>query len=129
MSLLLGFKNIYTGKLEVDGAVKVRLVLNKNSLSIPYELEEGTEVIGKIVGVYQKEDNLSRKIDVPQMIVKFILMDATSSSDSLYMEKDSWYRLRDYGILPDSSRIDILIEKVIVSGVEVEVFPKRIVKI
>ena len=48
MALSLSYKNLYAGILEIEDASKVRIVIDKNVLSIPYELEENTKILGGI---------------------------------------------------------------------------------
>ena len=63
------------------------------------------------------------------MSITLILKSATSSADSLYIEKESWYKMRDYGIIPENFKIDLLLTHIILDGGNTEIFPKRTVEI
>lgn len=123
MSLLLSNKQLYTGKVDDDSVVKVRITIKKSLLSVPYELGEGTEIEGKIDVVRDKLDYIIPNI--PVIPINFILKELNSELDSLYIKKEFWPKLRDYGILPENNSVRVIITSIVSDGKKIEVYPNR----
>lgn len=123
MALLLKYKPIIYGLIIGDSRVsKFRISVGKNILSTPYELGEDAEVYGIIKKVYERDFAVP---NIPEIPVTFILKSANFALDSLYISKESWEKIRDYGILADKNEIIILITHAIKDGKKIEIYPNR----
>lgn len=129
---LLFRKNIFVGKYPPMGAAPVRISIPKNILSIPYELKEGDKLIGEIKGVYRKywDESYTLIPEIKPFKVEFVLKDLNSEVDSLYLLKEFWPVLRDYGVLPDEYSVKVEIEKAETKvGEKINIYPKRDVSV
>jgi len=128
MSLILSSAKLYTGRQAPTNAFPIRITIPKSSLSIPYELREGSKITGSIVQVYESLSlgGLSQITDIPKLDVEFILTSAGSELDSLYITNDSWKHLRDYGILPDKNWICVDLQvATTTNNTKIEIYPKK----
>ncbi len=123
---------LYSGVLPPLGATKAYIVVLKKYLSEPYELRDRTVLIGELVDVERltgfgptKDPNLPLS-ELKGKSLKFILrLGLLGEYDELYISKDSWPLLRDYGILPGEYLLTVKITKAIVDNKEIEIYPKR----
>ena len=127
MTLVLRAKNVYIGTSPPSASSNIRVSIEKSSLSIPYELGEEAEIYGKIISVRKRNGEILK--DIPAIDVKFLLKSANISQDSLYISEESWTKIRDYGILPEHSIIDVLLYYLIYEGKRVDIYPKRNVEL
>jgi hypothetical protein len=131
MALILENYDLYTGTLSIEGYSNIRVVLDAQSLRIPYEIKEkNTKVYGIIIKGYEKTNYSNNPmINIPVIDAVFLLTPASLGSDSLYISKETWHKLREYGILPDKAYITIIISDIEINGTKVKVYSQRDVKL
>ena len=105
------------------GAIGGYIFVNKNILAIPYELKAGTEVEAEISELCDSGGDTIKELTSKK--IKFILANGSSSRDFLFISKESWEEIRDYGVILDNSYISLKIIKTSLKGNEVLIYPKR----
>jgi len=127
MALILSKKRIYSGKKSSEEMSNVRVVVGKEVLSSPYDLLDGIKIKGRLLKVFESmHGGYSDVSEIPSFEVEMFLFSANNNSDSIYFSKNSWAKLRDYGVLADKFFVTIEIEEVEpVEGEIIKVYPKR----
>jgi len=131
MALIIETTKLYTGTLSIEGYSSLRIVINSETLRIPYEIKGNkVKVYGKITGCFENSFGSFTPIsNIPVIESEFLLTPASLGLDSLYISKDSWYKLREYGILPEKFYLTIYITDIEIDGNKVKVYSQRNVKV
>ncbi|MCK4475285.1 MAG: hypothetical protein KAU16_00990 [Methanophagales archaeon] len=115
-----------------EGAVRACLEVRKSNLSEPYELLDGTVVVGEIleikkfIGQLTHEEAEIIERELMSKKIEFILWVPTLGSvDWLYLTKKSWLIFRDCAILPEDYTIKVKLTEAKYNEETVEIFPKR----
>ena len=107
-----------------ENAVSAYLLVPSKYLSEAYELAEGSIIAGEILGI---TDLLGRDVEETEEVIGanilFVLVTAISN-DYLFISKDSWPLLRDYGIVAEDYRLRVKITSAKVNEEEIEIYPK-----
>ncbi len=132
MVLIINTVRLSAGSVLIEGYSNLRIVLNSESLRIPYEIKESrVKVYGKIVRCLESTEfgGLRAIPNIPEIESEFLLTSASLGLDSLYISKDTWHKLREYGILPEKAYLSIYITEVEINGKKVKVYSQRDVTI
>jgi hypothetical protein len=128
MALILEMKYFYGGTQKTEGASQIRLSIPKSILSTSYEIKEGTIIKGEIMKIYEKEEfggfRAVQGISLP-LKIELILISANIGTDSLYITKESWLKIRDFGFFAEKTLVDVKLESFLDSGKETPIYPKR----
>ncbi len=94
-----------------------------------YEIQIGAKILGKILKmvVFGTKDNLIYKEEISELSgksIEFIFGGTMLVHDKLYISKNSWKILRDYGALA-GSHISAKLEKAVIDSEEITIYPKR----
>lgn len=124
MSLIIDMKTVYKGENAPAECSPVRITLEKKYLSLPYNLDSDDKIIGEVNGIYNR---FGVPITTPgfKIAIMFKLFSANVTTDSLYITKDTWAVLRDYGVIPDDTMIGVKIIEVESHGVKTKIYPHR----
>lgn len=112
-------------------AVRVFLRVPKRLLSEPYELGDGAAVSGEILEVKKwlsspTEEEVSVFRELAGKSVEFALLtQILGTEDHLYLTRETWSLLRDYGILPEDYVLRVKLVKAEYEGKELDIYPKR----
>jgi hypothetical protein len=103
------------------------IIVPKNRLSQIYEIPNKSIVTGVILNISPLSNGLKELLNKE---IKFILgSDWAGDDDLLFISKESWEQLRDYGILPKQCTLKIKLTKVTFGGATTELYPKRDIQI
>ncbi len=105
-------------------AVNIRISIPSKYLSEPYELPNDALIFGEILDVYDWLGNPVK--DVDELVgseITFILR-RFFNTDYLYLSRNSWLILRDYGILPNEYQIKVKITSAKFDEEEIKIYPK-----
>ncbi|VVB82335.1 Uncharacterised protein [uncultured archaeon] len=97
--------------------------IDKNLLSVPYDIHKEVEVEGIIIESTNRNGEVFKELNKTK--ITFIFIEGSSSRDFLFISKDNWPNIRDYGVILGDSFISIKIEKIKVDGKEILIYPKR----
>lgn len=110
--------------LKPENAVSAYLLVPSKYLSEAYELVDGSIIAGEILGI---KDLLGRDVEGREEVIgakiSFVLV-TVFSNDYLYISKDSWPLLRDYGIIAEDYSLRVRITTATVNEEEIEIYPK-----
>jgi len=105
-----------------ERACYILIRLPSRWLSKPYELEEGDVALGKILEVRYGNEKLEELSGTP---ISFVLS-RVGNTDILYVHKDSWPKLRDYGVVHEGYFMEVELDAVVKpSGERIELYPMR----
>lgn len=58
--------------------------------------------------------------------IKFVLrVSIVGNIDQLFVSKDSWPLLRDYGIIPEDHGLKVRLKRMLIDQETIEIYPKR----
>ena len=107
-----------------ENATSVYLAVQDKYLSVPYELHEGSIITGQILGI---TDIMGRGVEeVKNLIgstITFVIVNVVGI-DYLFISRDSWPPLRDYGIVPEDYKLKVKIISARVNEEEIEIYPR-----
>ncbi|CAD6494794.1 MAG: hypothetical protein EMLJLAPB_00952 [Candidatus Argoarchaeum ethanivorans] len=110
--------------LKPENAASVYLAVQDKYLSVPYELHEGSIITGQILGI---TDIMGRGVEeVKNLIgstITFVIVNVVGT-DYLFISRDSWPLLRDYGIMPEDYKLRVKIISARVNEEEIEIYPR-----
>ncbi|VUT27789.1 MAG: hypothetical protein SYNGOMJ08_00340 [Candidatus Syntrophoarchaeum sp. GoM_oil] len=110
--------------LQPENAANAYLAVPSKYLSEAYELPEGSVITGEILGIM---DLMGRGVEEAKNLINstiiFVIMKVLGT-DYLYISRDSWPLLREYGILPDDYKLRVKIISARVNEEEIKVYPK-----
>jgi|GEM_PF-1040956 hypothetical protein len=88
-----------------------------------YELKSGSKVIGKVLELWVGKNQMEgfEGLEIELIYSKVLLFDA------LFFTPDAWNKLREFGVTV-GALITLRLEKAIVNGREILLYPKRDVK-
>ncbi len=136
MPLLIEARLEELGVRRPEGAASISLgfIITPRVLSRPYSLTEGDELVGRIVELYELREGLPSSDEALKELwgteIRLVLKPLLSG-DYLFLSETTWKILRDYGVVvPGNYVFRLEIHKAIrKSGKEVEIYPKRVVKV
>ena len=107
-----------------EKAVNIRITVPSKYLSEPYELPDNALIVGEILEIY---DWLGKPVkNIEELIgseITFILR-KFFNTDYLYLSRESWEILRDYGILPNEYQLKIKITTAKFGERIIRIYPK-----
>ncbi len=113
------------GIIVPEGAVDISLYVPRDRLSEPYELHDDAVIRGEISAI----EEIGKEFKADEIIgegIDFILhLGYIGYGDWLYISRDSWPLLRDYGILPKHFIITVRLEEIRTDKETIPIYPKR----
>ena len=140
MGLIL-LRGIQHSDIELSGREdydisKIFITIPKSFLSHSYEAIHYSSIEADVLDVYtqegwfshsQESENYLQQIQEEQLTLVFVSM--KMGVDRLYFDNESWFKYRDFGLLPEQSKIEIRITSVETDEGLTDVFPKMDVKV
>lgn len=125
--------HLFSGMRRPPGGSYFYFKVGNTYLSRVYEeLQDKTEIFGKILAIRELELNLVHasyeKINIPELEEKetnrFILM-INPDADWLYISQEDWHIIRDYGIIKGTYEIEVRIDYAVVGDKKIPIYPKK----
>lgn len=104
-----------------EKASRLYLLVHSDYLSEPYEIEDGEEILGKIIKVARESENFEYFKDKQ---IKFIFYKA-GIFDYLYISKENWEDFRDFGLINNFNISVSLYALVKRDDKYIQIYPKR----
>jgi len=98
------------------------LEVSKKYLSDYYSLHTNCKIFGEIIGIIGDENLYG----LEGMLVEFVLeVMPLGSVDNLFFSDKSWYEVRDYGIIPEETKLKVRLIEAVIDKERIRIFPKR----
>lgn len=119
-----------TVEVNIENATNIYIPLEKEYLSIPYELPNLSKIEAELLRIQSLEPLPPEDIELIKRLqgIAFeliLLRIKRGKHDLLFITNNSWIMIRDYGILPKKFAIRIKIIRAIYNGESVDIFPLR----
>ena len=109
-----------------EGAVNIFLYVPKDRLSELYELQDDVVILGEILEIEEIGKEFKEADEMVGKEIEFVVhLGALGSYDGLYLSRDSWPLLRDYGIFPDYFMIKVILKEIRSDEETIPIYPKR----
>ena len=125
MGLILKGKLESKGIIVPEGAVDIFLYVPKDHLSEPYELQDDAVIHGAISAIEEIGKEFKADEIIGEEIDFIVRVGYLGYSDWLYISRDSWPLLRDYGILSEDFIITVILKEIRTDGETIPIYPKR----
>ncbi len=113
------------GIIVPEGAVDIFLYVPKDCLSEPYELQDDAVIHGEISEIEEIGKEFKADEIIGEEIDLILRLGYLGYDDWLYISRDSWPLLRDYGILPEHFTITVSLKEIRTDEETVAIYPKR----
>ena len=128
----VNYSDIEIGGREEFDISNIYITVQKNFFSQTYEVIHYSYVTAEILDAYAEGSWFSTSSageiylqEMKKEPLKLIFTRMKMSSDRLYFDNETWFKYRDFGILPGRTNIQIKITNAETTEGVVEVFPKR----